>query len=70
MMRKMTIKNNFTNRQTWIDVERPLNRRKVKRIRARLCSSDCLSGDDLGGRGPQDDPELYEKTLCKAWEAK
>jgi len=64
-MRKLKIKNEFTNRETWIDIEKPFTQKRIKRIRARLCRPDCTSGDDLGGRGRQEDPELYAATIEK-----
>lgn len=66
-MNKLRIRNDFTNRETWIDADRPLNRRKVKRIRARLCRPECRSGDILGGRGPQENPALYAEIIEKVW---
>lgn len=63
---KLRIKNDFTDRETTIETSRPWTRQRVKAIRRRLCSSECCSGDDLGGRGPQDDPENYEFYLNEA----
>ena len=63
---KLTIKNEFTGRSTLIDTDRPLDSRRVHEIRARLCLRSCTSGDIIGGRGPQDDPEAYEAFLARA----
>ena len=65
MMRKMTIKNDFTNRQTWVDIDRPFSKKRIKRIRARSCRPGCTSGDILGARGRQDNPELYVEIIEK-----
>jgi len=62
-MRKLKIKNEFTNRETWVDIERPFTPKRIKRIRARLCRPECISGDILGGRGRQDNAELYVEVI-------
>ena len=52
---RVTIRNDFTNRETYVDKLRPMTRERALRIRRRLCSDDCTSGDTLGARGPQED---------------
>jgi len=64
---KITIKNNFTNASTIVDTSRRLTRKKVRAIRRRLCHWECLSGDFLGARGPQEDPEAYERFYDRAF---
>ena len=65
-MRKITIKNNFSNRQTWIDADRPFTVQRINRIRARLTSPGCQSGDILGARGPQENPIEYCEVMQRA----
>jgi hypothetical protein len=50
---RLTIRNDFTGRQTTVDIDRPMTPRRVLEIRRRLCSDNCTSGDTLGARGPQ-----------------
>ena len=60
---RVTIRNDFTNRETDVDTSRPMTHERALRIRRRLCSDDCTSGDTLGARGPQEDGffELRER---------
>ena len=51
----ITITNDFTGKVTSVNPSLPMTRRKADAIRARLCLPSCLSGDDLGARGPQVD---------------
>lgn len=55
----ITIRNDFTNRETRVDTSRPMTAKRALTIRRRLCSDDCQSGDHLGARGPQENPEAY-----------
>ena len=50
---RLTIRNDFTGRETTVDTLRPMTARRTLEIRRRLCSDDCTSGDTLGARGPQ-----------------
>lgn len=60
----ITIRNDFTNRQTRVDPSRPMTARKALAIRRRLCADDCTSGDTLGARGPQEPG--YDRLLDRA----
>ncbi len=62
----LTIRNNFTDCATTVNPGKPLTLRRIKAIRGRLHGADCKSGDDLGGRGRQDDPAAYEELLLRA----
>lgn len=57
---KIMISNDFTGRETTVDTSRPLTKDKIRLIRKRLCHKECRSGDILGARGRQDDPEAYQ----------
>jgi hypothetical protein len=50
---RLTIRNDYTGRETTIDTSRPMTARRALEIRRRLCSDDCTSGDTLGARGAQ-----------------
>jgi len=63
---RITISNDFTGRRTTINACRPLTRDKIRLIRRRLCDKDCRSGDILGARGQQDEPEAYLEYLERA----
>jgi hypothetical protein len=52
-MTKIIITNDFTYARTIVDASKPLTKAKIKAIRRRLCSDDCVSGDVLGARGQQ-----------------
>lgn len=69
MQKYLTIKNDFTSRQIRVDLSRPVTARKVAGWRQKLHNPGCTSGDELGGRGPQDDPDAYEMLLLRAQEA-
>lgn len=58
-MMKLRITNDFHRVATTVDTEIPLTRRRIKAIRRRLCSGDCVCGDTLGARGPQEDGDAY-----------
>jgi hypothetical protein len=62
----ITITNDFTSRSTKVDPSRPMTARKALTIRRRLCADDCTSGDHLGARGPQEDPEEYRRLSDRA----
>lgn len=55
----ITIRNDFTNREIRVNPSKPLTRAKLARWNRQLHAQGCLSGDVLGGRGPQDNPVLY-----------
>jgi hypothetical protein len=61
---RLTIRNDFTGRETTVDIERPMTPRRALAIRRRLCGDDCTSGDTLGARGPQADG--YREFLDRA----
>jgi len=63
---KITISNEFTGRETAVDTSRTLTKGKIRAIRKRLCDRDCRSGDILGARGRQDEPEAYLDFLVRA----
>jgi len=63
---KITISNEFSGRETTVDTSKPLTREKVRAIRRRLCRPECASGDILGARGRQDEPEAYLDFLVRA----
>jgi hypothetical protein len=65
----ITIKNDFTNRETKVDPSRPMTVRKALTIRRRLCADECTSGDHLGARGPQEDPDEYRILADRAAQA-
>lgn len=65
---KVTIRNEFTGKEITVDPTKPLTANKVKAWRRKLHAADCTSGDDLGGRGKQADPEAYEALLVRAQE--
>jgi hypothetical protein len=52
---RLTIRNDYTGRETTVDTLRQMTARRALEIRRRLCSDDCTSGDTLGARGPQAD---------------
>lgn len=56
---KITIRNDFNSRSTKVDPSRPMTAKRALTIRRRLCADDCTSGDHLGARGRQDNPEAY-----------
>ena len=66
MSNKVTIRNDFTGNEIRVDASRPVTAKKVKAWRSKLHAPDCTSGDDLGGRGKQEDPEAYEALLLRA----
>jgi hypothetical protein len=63
---KIVIRNDFTGRQITVDASKPISLKKLSAWRRKLHCLDCMSGDDLGGRGPQDNPEAYKALLLKA----
>lgn len=65
-MTRVTIRNDFTNLEITVDASKPLTARKIKTWRSKLHAADCLSGDELGGRGKQADPEAYESLRDRA----
>lgn len=65
-MSKVTIRNEFTGNEITVDASKPVTAKKVKAWRSKLHAADCTSGDDLGGRGKQADPEAYEALLLRA----
>ena len=65
----ITIRNDFTGRQTRVDPSRPMTAKRALTIRRRLCTDDCTSGDHLGARGPQEDPDEYRRLSDRAAQA-
>ena len=65
-MAKVTIRNEFTGAVITVDPSKPVTAKKVRSWRSKLHAADCTSGDDLGGRGKQADPEAYEDFLVRA----
>lgn len=65
-MTKVTIRNEFTGNEITVDASKPVTAQKLKVWRSKLHAADCKSGDDLGGRGKQADPESYESLLERA----
>lgn len=65
-MTKVTIRNEFTGNEITVDAGKPVTAKKVKAWRSKLHAADCKSGDSLGGRGKQADPEAYEALLMRA----
>lgn len=65
----ITIRNDFTNRETRVDTSRPMTAKRALTIRRRLCADDCTSGDCLGARGPQEDPDEYRRLTDRAAQA-
>lgn len=63
----ITIRNEFTGRQTRVDPSRPMTAKRARSIRRRLCADDCTSGDTLGARGPQEPG--YDRLLDRAEQA-
>jgi hypothetical protein len=64
---RLKIRNDFTGRETTVDIDRPMTPRRALAIRRRLCSDNCTSGDTLGARGPQD--ERYQAFRDRAHRA-
>lgn len=65
-MNKVTIRNEFTGNKITVDASKPLTAKKIASWRSKLHAADCTSGDDLGGRGKQDDHEAYLQLLTRA----
>jgi hypothetical protein len=65
----ITIRNDFTNRETRVDTSRPMTAKRALAIRRRLCADGCTSGDTLGARGPQEDPDEYRRLTDRAAQA-
>ena len=65
----ITIRNDFTNRETRVDTSRPMTAKRALAIRRRLCADGCTSGDHLGARGPQEDPDEYRILADRAAQA-
>jgi hypothetical protein len=65
----ITIRNDFTNRSTKVDTSRPMTAKRALAIRRRLCADDCTSGDHLGARGLQNNPEAYRILTDRAAQA-
>ena len=65
-MSKVTIRNEFTGNEITVDAGKPVTAKKVKAWRSRLHTADCTSGDDLGGRGKQDNQAAYDALLVRA----
>lgn len=63
---KLKIKNEFTGREIAVDPSKPLTRKKIAGWRSKLHCFDCMSGDDLGGRGKQENHDEYNKLLMRA----
>ena len=65
-MTKVIIRNEFTGSEITVDASKPVTAKKVKAWRNKLHTADCISGDDLGGRGKQADPDAYHALLMRA----
>ena len=65
-MTKVTIRNEFTGNEITVDAGKPVTAKKVASWRSKLHAADCKSGDDLGGRGKQDDQDAYDALLLRA----
>ena len=65
-MSKVIIRNEFTGNEIAVDSSKPVTAKKVKLWRSKLHAADCKSGDDLGGRGKQDDQTAYDALLVRA----
>jgi hypothetical protein len=65
----ITIRNDFTSRSTKVDTSRPMTAKRALTIRRRLCADDCTSGDQLGARGLQDNPDEYRRLSDRAAQA-
>ena len=65
-MARLTISNEFTGMSIAIDDSQLITRRKITAWRQRLCSANCISGDELGGRGRQEDMNAYDIFLQRA----
>ena len=65
-MTKVTIRNNFTGCVMTIDASKPLTASRLKTLRGKMRADACMSADDLGGRGKQDDQEAYDALLARA----
>jgi len=65
-MTKVTIRNDFTGCVMTIDASKPLTASRIKTLRRNMHAGDCMSGDELGGRGKQDDPDAYDALLARA----
>ena len=65
-MTKVTISNEFTGNKITVDSSKPVTAKKVAAWRSKLHAANCTSGDELGGRGKQADPEAYEALLLRA----
>ena len=64
--KKLTIRNEFTGREISVDPSKPLTPKKIAGWRSKLHCRDCMSGDDLGGRGKQEDQQAYDQLLFRA----
>jgi len=65
-MTKVTIRNEFAGNEITVDASKPVTAKKIRAWRSKLHAADCTSGDSLGGRGKQDDPEAYDALLMRA----
>ena len=65
-MSKVTIRNEFTGNEITVDPSKPVTAKKIKSWRSKLHAVNCISGDDLGGRGKQADQSAYEALLQRA----
>ena len=65
-MTMLTVRNDFTGASAAINIAIPLTADRIKSLRRKLHAANCTSGDELGGRGPQDDPATYVATLLRA----
>jgi hypothetical protein len=65
-MNKVTIRNDFSRKSITVNASKPITAKKVASWRKKLHAAGCTSGDDLGGRGPQDDPKEYAALLARA----
>ena len=65
-MTNISIRNEFTGNHITVNGSRRLTAAKIRSWRRRLHADGCCSGDDLGGRGPQADPDAYVALLERA----
>jgi len=65
-MTKVLIRNDFTGCVMTVDASQLLTTSRLRTLRSNMHADDCMSGDDLGGRGKQDDQAAYDALLSRA----
>lgn len=64
---RLTLINDFHGTRTTVETDRPLNPKRVRAIRKRLCGIDgCTCGNTLGVRGKVSDPDEYVEFYYRA----